>query len=221
MTADGDAGDGRPGTILGTIHYMAPEQVEGREADTRSDIWALGAVLYEMATGTRPFDGASAASVIGAILKDTPPAVSARQPLAPSALDHLVARCLAKDADERWQDAGDVKGELSVDRGRWNGGRACWRAHAQPVARSRRVDHGRRRRAARALHRPASGIRAGNGRCGPIDHPPSGQDRVYRSACSFTSAYRSWPYPQMAGPSCLPRPLPARDPPSGFDRWTP
>ena len=101
------------GTILGTIHYMAPEQVEGREADTRSDIWALGAVLYEMATGRRPFDGASAASVIGGILKDTPPAVSTRQPLAPSVLDHLVEQCLEKDADDRWQDAGDVKRELA------------------------------------------------------------------------------------------------------------
>ena len=101
------------GTILGTIHYMAPEQVEGRDADTRSDIWALGAVLYEMTTGRRPFDGASAASVIGAILKDTPPTISTRQPLAPAALDHLVKRCLEKDADERWQDARDVKRELT------------------------------------------------------------------------------------------------------------
>jgi Tol biopolymer transport system component len=100
------------GTILGTIHYMSPEQVEGRDADARSDIWALGTVLYEMATGRRPFDGASAASVIGAIMKDTPPAVSTRQPLAPLALAHLVERCLEKDADERWQDAGDVKREL-------------------------------------------------------------------------------------------------------------
>jgi serine/threonine protein kinase len=101
------------GTILGTIHYMSPEQVEGRDADTRSDIWALGAVLYEMATGRRPFDGASAASVIGGILKDTPPAISTRQPLAPPALDHVVGQCLEKDADERWQDAGDVKRELA------------------------------------------------------------------------------------------------------------
>ena len=101
------------GTILGTIHYMSPEQVEGREADARSDIWALGAVLYEMATGRRPFDGASAASVIGGILKDTPPVISTRQPLAPPALDHVVAQCLEKDADERWQDAGDVKRELT------------------------------------------------------------------------------------------------------------
>jgi eukaryotic-like serine/threonine-protein kinase len=101
------------GTILGTVQYMAPEQVEGRDADKRSDIWALGAVLYEMATGQRAFDGASAASLIGAIMRDTPPAVSAHQPLAPSALDHVVERCLAKDADERWQDAGDVKRELA------------------------------------------------------------------------------------------------------------
>ena len=64
------------GTILGTIHYMAPEQVEGREADARSDIWALGVVVYEMATGKRPFQGESPASVIGAILKDTPPPIS-------------------------------------------------------------------------------------------------------------------------------------------------
>jgi hypothetical protein len=107
------AGITAQGTILGTFQYMAPEQVEGRDVDERSDIWALGAVLYEMTTGRRPFDGASAASVIGAILRDTPPAVSTRQPLAPSALDHLVERCLKKDADDRWQDAGDVKGELA------------------------------------------------------------------------------------------------------------
>lgn len=92
---------------------MAPEQVEGREADKRSDIWALGAVLYEMATGQRPFDGHSPASIIGAILRDTPPAVSARRPLVPAALDHVVERCLEKDADERWQDAGDLRRELT------------------------------------------------------------------------------------------------------------
>ncbi len=101
------------GTILGTVHYMAPEQVEGKEADARSDIWALGAVLYEMATGMRPFSGDSPASVIGAILKDHPAAISARQPLAPSALDHLVESCLAKDPDERWQSVGDVGRQLA------------------------------------------------------------------------------------------------------------
>ena len=96
------------GAILGTVHYMAPEQVEGREADARTDVWALGALLYEMATGRRPFDGDSAASVIGAILKDVPPPVSTRASLIPRALDHVVERCLAKDPDERWQSAADV-----------------------------------------------------------------------------------------------------------------
>ena len=73
------------GTILGTVQYMAPEQVEGKDVDARSDIWALGAVIYEMATGTRPFQGDTPASVIGSILKDEPPPISARQPLAPHA----------------------------------------------------------------------------------------------------------------------------------------
>ncbi len=119
MDPSGDAGTTAvgpataKGTILGTIHYMAPEQVEGREADTRSDIWALGALLYEMATGQRPFDGDSAASVIGAILKDTPPVLSVRQPLTPASFEHLVERCLEKDPDERWQSAKDLMGQLA------------------------------------------------------------------------------------------------------------
>ena len=100
------------GTLVGTVHYMAPEQVEGREADARSDVWAFGTVVYEMATGHRPFDGPSAASVIGAILRDQPPPLSSRQPLVPRLLDHVVARCLAKDPDERWQNIGDVGREL-------------------------------------------------------------------------------------------------------------
>src|SRR5262245_59919941 len=89
------------GTILGTVHYMAPEQVEGRDADGRTDIWALGVVLYEMLTGSRPFEGESAPRVIGAILKDTPSAISSRQPPPAPALDHVVARCLEKDPDDR------------------------------------------------------------------------------------------------------------------------
>ena len=102
------------GTILGTVHYMAPEQVEGREADARADIWALGVVLYEMLTGQRPFDGESPASVIGAILKDTPPAIRSRQPLTPAFLDHVVTRCLAKDPEARWQTARDLGLELQA-----------------------------------------------------------------------------------------------------------
>ena len=111
-----------PGMILGTVQYMAPEQVEGKEADARSDIWALGAVLYEMATGTRPFAGDTPASVIGAILKDEPPPISARQPLAPTTLDRLVSVCLAKDPEQRWQSARDLMTELR------------WTAEAAPTA---------------------------------------------------------------------------------------
>ena len=100
--------DTADGTILGTVHYMSPEQVEGKESDARSDIWALGVVIYEMTTGRRPFEGSSAAGVIGAILKDTPPTITSGQSLAPPSLDRLVARCLRKEPDDRWQSARDV-----------------------------------------------------------------------------------------------------------------
>jgi eukaryotic-like serine/threonine-protein kinase len=100
------------GTILGTLHYMAPEQVEGNEADARSDLFAFGAVVYEMVTGKSAFDGKSAASVIAAILEREPPALSSLQPLTPRALDHVVSQCLAKDPDQRWQSGGDLMREL-------------------------------------------------------------------------------------------------------------
>ena len=100
------------GAILGTLHYMAPEQVEGKETDARSDIFSFGALVYEMATGKRAFEGKSAASVMAAILDREPPKMSSLQPLTPPALDHVVSRCLAKDPDERWQAAGDVMREL-------------------------------------------------------------------------------------------------------------
>ena len=100
------------GTILGTFQYMAPEQLEGQEADARTDIFAFGAVLYEMLTGKKAFEGKSQASLIGAILKDSPPAVSTTAPLAPPLLDHIVHTCLAKDPDARWQAVGDVQRQL-------------------------------------------------------------------------------------------------------------
>jgi Tol biopolymer transport system component len=100
------------GAVLGTIGYMAPEQLEGRDVDARADIWALGVVLFEMVTGTRPFAGISPASVVGAILKDDPAPLSATQPLSPAALQHVVSTALAKDPDARWQSAADVATEL-------------------------------------------------------------------------------------------------------------
>ncbi len=106
--------DTAQGTVLGTVQYMAPEQVEGREADARSDIWALGAVLYEMVTGARAFPGDTPASVIGAILKDTPEPLTRRQPLSPLMLDQLVSACLVKDRDERWQSAADLRRQLAT-----------------------------------------------------------------------------------------------------------
>ena len=101
-----------PGTILGTLNYMAPEQVAGREADARSDIFAFGAVLYEMLTGIRAFDGDTGATVIAAIVEREPLPVSASQPLASRALDRLVGTCLEKNPDDRWQSAGDLMREL-------------------------------------------------------------------------------------------------------------
>ena len=98
----------REGAILGTLSYMAPEQLEGKSADSRADIFALGTVLYEMATGRKAFAGTSQASLISAILATEPPLVSSVHPLAPPALDRVVKTCLAKDPAGRWQSAHDV-----------------------------------------------------------------------------------------------------------------
>jgi Tol biopolymer transport system component/predicted Ser/Thr protein kinase len=100
------------GTIVGTVQYMAPEQLEGKLADARTDIFALGAILYEMTTGVKAFLGATKASLISSILRDDPRPVSQIQPMSPPALDRVVKACLAKDPEERWQSAGDVAKEL-------------------------------------------------------------------------------------------------------------
>jgi serine/threonine protein kinase len=100
------------GTIVGTFQYMSPEQVEGAEIDGRSDIFSLGAVLYEMLTGKRAFEGKSQLSIASAILEKEPPPLSTVMPLTPPALDRVVRTCLAKNPDERFQSAHDLKLQL-------------------------------------------------------------------------------------------------------------
>ncbi len=102
------------GTILGTLQYMAPEQVEGKtdEIDARTDIFAFGAVVYEMATGRKAFEGTSQASLIAKILETDPPPMASIQSMTPPALDRVVRKCLAKDPEKRWQSAADLTDEL-------------------------------------------------------------------------------------------------------------
>jgi Tol biopolymer transport system component/predicted Ser/Thr protein kinase len=100
------------GTILGTFQYMAPEQLEGKEADARTDIFAFGAVLYEMATGRKAFSGTSQASLISAIMKEEPAPIATLQPMTPPALDRVVKTCIAKDPEDRFQTAHDAKLQL-------------------------------------------------------------------------------------------------------------
>jgi eukaryotic-like serine/threonine-protein kinase len=104
------------GVVLGTLQYMAPEQLAGEEPDARTDIFALGAVLYEMATGKRAFEGKTKTSLIGAIVSGEPRPMHELQPLTPPALEHVVRKCMAKDPDDRWQNASDIAEEL-----RWIG----------------------------------------------------------------------------------------------------
>jgi Tol biopolymer transport system component len=100
------------GSMVGTVQYMAPEQLEGKPVDHRADLFAFGALLYEMLTGKRAFEGQSQASVIAAILREDPRPVSQLIPTTPASLDRVVTSCLAKDPEERWQSAGDLAREL-------------------------------------------------------------------------------------------------------------
>jgi len=100
------------GAVIGTIQYMSPEQIEGKDADARSDLFALGAVLYEMTTGNRPFDGKSQISVASSILEKNPQPISALQPLTPLPFERIVDACLAKNPDDRIQTAHDIKLQL-------------------------------------------------------------------------------------------------------------
>ncbi len=182
------------GTILGTLHYMAPEQVEGKEADARSDIWALGAVIYEMVTGVRPFQGETAASVLGAILKDEAPPIANLAPLTPPSLHHAVRVCLAKEPDRRWQSASDLARALD---GVGEAARATDSGPPRPAA----------RRPARALVAAAAGalvafgLAAGRWSAGSAATPASDvvAFSVYAPAgLVFTGPPASVPVPQFA-----------------------
>ena len=121
------------GTVLGTLPYMAPEQVEGRQADARTDIFALGVVLYEMTTRRQPFQGKSRASLAAAILTHDPPPVSSLAAAAPATLDRIVKKCLAKDPDERWQSARDLASALQ-----WSTADTAQHIAARPTEERRR-----------------------------------------------------------------------------------
>ena len=117
------------GTILGTFQYMAPEQLEGKEADARTDIWAFGCVLYEMATGQKAFSGATHASLITSIMSAQPSSITSFQTMSPPALDRVVQTCVDKDPDRRWQSAADIGRQL-----RWLGEEPRGAAAVLPVA---------------------------------------------------------------------------------------
>ncbi|HEV7238438.1 MAG TPA: protein kinase [Thermoanaerobaculia bacterium] len=121
------------GTILGTVQHMAPEQFDGVEADARTDIFALGTVLYEMVTGKPAFAGKSRSSLIAAIVDRTPTPISQLQPLTPPSLEHVVMKCLEKEPDERWQSAHDIAQEL-----RWIADAGSQVGLALPTAAARR-----------------------------------------------------------------------------------
>jgi eukaryotic-like serine/threonine-protein kinase len=122
------------GTLVGTFQYMSPEQTEGKDADARSDIFALGAVLYEMATGKRAFTGKSQASIVAAILASEPPPISLVQPMSPPALAQVVKTCLAKDPEERFQTVHDLKLQL-----KWIAEASASQLAAPAQVRARRV----------------------------------------------------------------------------------
>jgi Tol biopolymer transport system component/predicted Ser/Thr protein kinase len=120
------------GMIIGTFQYMSPEQLEGQHVDQRTDIFAFGAVLYEMATGRRAFDGKTKTSLIAAIVAAQPKPVHELQPLTPAAFEHVISKCLAKDPEERWQTAHDIATELEWIMEGLGSEHAPSRVHATP-----------------------------------------------------------------------------------------
>jgi len=128
----------KEGSIAGTMQYMAPEQLQGQEADFRSDIFSFGLVLYEILTGRRAFEAANSASLIAAIMTAQPPPISSLLPVTPPTLDRVLMRCLAKDPDDRWQSARDLKTELEWLAGS-SGALATPAVPALPAPRTKRI----------------------------------------------------------------------------------
>ena len=207
------------GSVVGTLPYMAPEQIEGREADARSDVWALGCVLYEMATGRRAFEAASTASMIAGILERQPSPLGDLAGVAPPGFERVITRCLAKDPDERWQSVSDLGSELA-----WISEGGSQTALQVPAAR-RRVARPRlawwlaAASAAVALAALAYALRSGHGR-EPLAFrqlnfrheaifgaafTARGDSVVYSAATSgntprIFSVRRDYPEPQPVGP---------------------
>jgi serine/threonine protein kinase len=130
------------GSIVGTSQFMAPEVLQGQEADARSDIFSFGCVLYEMLAGRRAFEGKSQISVASAILEKEPEPITKMMPAAPPALDHVVQECLAKNPEARWQNAGDVARELRWIEQRFRGRQRAAGPRSPRLARASAVGGG-------------------------------------------------------------------------------
>ena len=178
---------------MGTVPYMAPEQIEGREVDARTDIFSFGVVLYEMVCGRRPFAGDSRASLMAAIVAAEPPPPSSLQPQAPPSLERLILRCLAKDPEDRWQTARDLAAEL-----RWIAEAGSGATTAAPgiTRRPRRAALVGRSRGRRADRRGVCGGRCR--RCGPdpssAEYHPVTFRRGVVSSARFTPDGQSFVY---------------------------
>ncbi len=186
-------GETAEGTILGTLQYMAPEQVEARPVDARTDIFAFGAVVYEMATGKKAFEGRSQASLIAKILETDPAPISTLQPMTPAALDRLVKKCMAKEPEKRWQAASDVCDELKWIAEQGQGSQA-----ATPASQHSQT---RRPRASRLAGRRSCHPRCGRARCSGLLLPPAFGGIEGRTLyCCFAGKAElavEWPRPEL------------------------